>query len=594
MLSKNAGSNPLFTVCLIDGDGKQYRISSSSGKFSAVAKNDCAVFKFDGVGGMEFDAKVNARFPENDSKTYWTIEWKNNTGLHVEWVEFPGVTVPNALKGNGGNDVIFWPGVEGGIIEDLSLREKYKGTMYRETCYQTKNAWTGLYPYTTSMQFMAYYGEIDKKGLYVASHDADCNLKAIEPHMIDNDIHFEYRLFPGTSQNEYSMPYEMVIGAFEGDWYDAADIYRSWLEKSGMLPEKKMYENDMLPDWYKESPIILIYPVRGAKDTGDMEPNGMFPYMNAAKYVDSLAEKFGCKVMALLMHWEGTAPWAPPKVWPPYGGEEEFKKFTDHLHSKGNLIGVYASGIGWTLKSTLDPSYDERAQREYEELGIEKIACKTSAGIIEQSLIIGSAIRYSIDVCTHNDLIKDIVSNEVMSICRAGCDYAQYFDQNLGGLGCLCYSPDHGHPPVPGKWMKDDMTELYTRLTREIHESGSKMLLGCEEAAAEPFIKYLTFSDSRMNSQYYYGKPIPAYGYMFHEYLANFSGNQDGTYWALNTIDNPTNLAFRLANCYITGNMLSVTLNDEGKITWGWGHNEDEEGLPNQEEIITLVRNLND
>lgn len=593
MIAEGAAQMPLFTVCLIEKGGKQHRLSSSDAVFSTAQHATGAVMTYHNVGGMDLDVTVTARFPKDDAKTYWSMEWRNGTGLTVEWVDFPNVTVPQALVGDGGDNVLFWPGTEGGLIEDLALREKYKGTKYRETGYQTKNAWTGVYPNTVSMQFMAYYSEADEKGLYVAAHDPEGNLKAIEPHSVEEGIRIEYRLFPGSTEEVYSMAYEMVVGAFCGDWYDAADIYRNWLDTSGMLPEKKLLENEDLPDWYAESPVTLIYPVRGAKDTGDMEPNGMFPYMNGAKYVDELAEALDSKVMALLMHWEGTAPWAPPKVWPPYGGEEEFKKYVDHLHSKGNLIGVYASGIGWTKESTLDPSYNERATREYEELHIEDIACRTSAGTIDQSQIIGSSIRYSVDVCTHNEQIKDIVSEEIGHICDAGCDYTQYFDQNLGGLGCLCYSEAHGHAPVPGKWMKEDMIELYTRLQSEIRQKGSKMLLGCEEAAAEPFIQYLKFSDSRAASQFYYGKVVPAYGYLYHEYLNNFAGNQDGTYWALNSVDNPSNLAFRIANCFISGNMISLILTHDGRISWGWGHIEDEEGVPDRAEIITLVKNLN-
>ncbi len=594
MIAEKAAGMPLFTICLIEKGGKQHRLSSSDALFSAARHVSGAVMTFYKVGGYDLDVTVTVRFPKDDAKTYWSLEWRNGTGLSVEWVDFPNILVPYQLKGNGGDHVLFWPGLEGGLIEDLSLREKYKGTMYRETGYQTKNAWTGVYPNTVSMQFMAYYSEADEKGLYVAAHDPEGNLKAIEPHGVEDGIRIEYRLFPGTEEEVYSMQYEMVVGAFCGDWYDAADIYRSWLDKSGMLPEKKLLENEDIPDWYAESPVTLIYPVRGAKDTGDMEPNGMFPYMNGAKHVDALSEALGCKVMALLMHWEGTAPWAPPKVWPPYGGEAEFKKYVDYLHEKGNLIGVYASGIGWTKESTLDPSYNERATREYEELHIEDIACRTAAGTIEQSKIIGSAIRYSVDVCTHNEQIRDIVSEEIGHICDIGCDYAQYFDQNLGGLGCLCYSDAHGHAPVPGKWMRDDMVALYKRLQREIRDKGSQMMLGCEEGAAEPFIEYLKFSDSRATSQFYYGKVVPAYGYLYHEYLNNFAGNQDGTYWALNTLDNPSNLAFRIANCFISGNMISLVLTHDGQISWGWGHIMEEEGVPDREEIITLVKNLND
>lgn len=135
------------------------------------------------------------------------------------------------------------------------------------------------------------------------------------------------------------------------------------------------------------------------------------------------------------------------------------------------------------------------------------------------------------------------------------------------------------------------MIELYKRLRREIKERGSQMQIGCEVGASEPFLSYLTFSDSRYTQQYYYGKPVPAYGYLYHEYLNNFAGNNCGSE-SLNCMDNPSNLAFRIANSFVSGNMISLILSHQGEIYWGWSHGE-EERLPNREEIIALVRNLN-
>ena len=121
------------------------------------------------------------------------------------------------------------------------------------------------------------------------------------------------------------------------------------------MPEglKKLSENTELPRWYEDAPIVVSYPVRGLFDTDEITPNKLFPYENAMPFIDELARKTNARIMVLLMHWEGTAPWAPPFVWPPYGGEEALRTFIDKLHAHGHLIGVYLSGIGFTEKSNL-------------------------------------------------------------------------------------------------------------------------------------------------------------------------------------------------------------------------------------------------
>lgn len=592
MLSGDAKGMPLFVICLNDREGNQIRLSSNDAVYSVKQGAEEMEMTFASVGGMDVFVTVNMQAPKESPLTYWNLKYENKTGMIVEWVDFPNVVVQNNLKSTGGEHVIFWPGTEGGLIEDVDLREKWLYIKYREAGYMTDGGWTGVYPSNVNMQFMAYYGEEDEKGLYVAAHDPYGNLKQIDFHKIEEGVRLENRLFPGTVETNYKMPYDIVLGAFDGDWYDAADIYRNWYETcEEMKRPKKIAENPELPSWYEASPVSLIYAVRGSKDTGDMEPNGMFPYINGAKVVDRYADLLDSKVMAILMHWEGTAPWAPPYVWPPFGGEEVFKEYVDYLHAKGNYIGVYGSGIGWTKYSYLNPDYNEESNRRYEEEHIEDIVCKTRKGTVEQSRVVGPPIRSGIDICSHNEQIKNMVRGEIKSLAQANCDYVQYFDQNLGGLGPMCYSDKHGHAPVPGKWQTDDMIDLYEKLLSDIKMYGSKMVLGCEVAASEPFIGQLLFNDSRYTHQHYYGKTVPAYGFLYHEYLNNFMGNNCGAS-SLNCKDNPKNLAFRIANAFVSGNMLSIVLTHDGQVSWGWC-NPNNDVLPNGEEAITLTRNLN-
>ncbi len=154
---------------------------------------------------------------------------------------------------------------------------------------------------------------------------------------------------------------------------------------------------------------MITYPVRGHKDMGDMTPNEFYPYTNGLKIVDKYNKAFESKIMALLMHWEGSAPWAPPYVWPPFGGEKNYLEFVRGLHKKGNLAGLYASGIGYTLRSNTDTTYN--MYREFEEKHLEAVMKVAPDGTLATNGVCTgpNAQRLGYDMCPANDFVKNVV-----------------------------------------------------------------------------------------------------------------------------------------------------------------------------------------
>lgn len=591
-IQSGGDTRPLFKIRFLNDSGVPFDIGADeSTHFNMIREitGECTEIKmyYSFEGKLPVSVLVKIRCPHDSPFTYWNLSVEHHTGWYIEWIDFPDIIVPDDLIANNGRSRIFWPSMEGCLVEDAALRDK-TWLKYSPVGYPSKG-WEGYYPAACPMQFMAYYDE--NGGLYIGAHDGECNIKAIEYYKAGNGVKLENRLFPGAIRNgKYEMEYDIVLGVFSGDWHDAAEIYRNWFEGSEIKKPAKLYENSDLPEWIKDSPVVVTYPVRGVKDTGDMKPNGYFPYVNALPHLNRLSEEIGSNILALLMHWEGTAPWAPPYVWPPFGGEELFREFIDALHGKGNLAGVYCSGIGWTNESVLVPEYNRKAQ--FEEENLADIMCAAPDGSVPHSLICNGTIRWGHDMCPANKFVEDTVFDEVSKIIQTGCDYIQFFDQNLGGASYFCYSKKHGHPPAPGKWQKEAMEGILKRLMDIVDRSGKKTVIGCESAAAEPYIPYLMFNDLRFNINYFYAKPVPAYAYIFHEYINNFMGNQNNSCAAISIEKTPDNLLFRLAYSFIAGDMLTLVLKDKGEINWDWGTEWTVPGL-DQDAVKKLVGNLN-
>ncbi len=247
---------------------------------------------------------------------------------------------------------------------------------------------------------------------------------------------------------------------------------------------------------------------------------------------------------------------------------------------------MYCSGIGWTTYSYLNPELDISDRYD------ERLISKNFFGKITQSKVLGPPIRQGYDMCPYDSRVAEIVAREVSSIAAAGVDYAQYFDQNLGGESCFCYAKDHGHPEAPGVWQNEAMKRIFSRVYEELDKNGKKLIIGCEGAASEPFIGYLPFNDLRFNIGYKMAKPVPVYSYVFHEYLNNFMGNQNCVHLFVDLDKSPDNLLFRLAYAFAAGDMFTLTLCGGGRISWAWTTPWDVPP-PEEEPVFELIKNLN-
>jgi hypothetical protein len=585
---------PLFSIRFRSQaeNGKIYQFNSLQAKnVKIISSNDTISMSYSKFEGADMTVNVHVATSKDSPFMYWNLSIDNKTNYTIDYIDFPNVVVPNDLLATGGTGRIFWPAQEGCLIEDIKIREESAWLKFKPIEYPNMG-WGGLYPSSTQMQFMAYYNA--NGGLYLAAHDEHCNPKGIEFHRLsENGIKLDFRLFSGgAGKGLYKMPYYMVMGVFDGDWYDAATIYRNWRENSKMQVPPKIKDNKLLPDWYFKSPVVITYPVRGHRDMGDMTPNELYPYTNALKIINRYNKAFDSKVMALLMHWEGSAPWAPPYVWPPFGDKKNYLEFVNSLHRKGNLAGLYASGIGYTLRSNTDTTYN--MYREYKENHLEKVMKVAPDGTLATNGVCAgtTAQRIGYDMCPANEFVRKVVLDQVSKIVKSKTDYIQYFDQNLGGSCYACYGTAHGHSYGPGLWQNDAMRNIFKGFQPILEESGYKPLVGCEAAASEANISYLFFNDARATINLFTGTPVPAYAFVNHEYVNNFMGNQNGVSKGIDVMKSPMNFLQRLAYAFCAGDMLTVILRGNGDMIWDWGIPWEAE-TPNQEQIVNLVKNLN-
>ena len=504
----------------------------------------------------------------------WSIKVINHTDSLLEQVEIMTLGLHPQLIDEGGKGEIDIPYNEGLRVTSMKRREE-SVFRYFDVDYPSE----GLYymcPNMISSPFMAYIN--DGTGLYLAMLDKESTPKHIDFRYFEGVLKTEFAVFTNIDYGQsYEMDFDSVMLFFEGDYFDACDLYREWFYQNNGKKYKTIKDQyDKLPHWYHESPVVVTYPVVGTKDSDkEMKPGGLYPYTNGLAVMDYYGQQTDSKIMALLMHWESTAPWAPPYVWPPYGDVDNFYKYRDELHKRGYLLGVYTSGFGWTNVSHRR-EYDKT--EEFKKDHLADIMCVNTKG--EMRSVIVQDIRQSYDMCPACEKTKDLIRNETKKMIDGGIDYIQILDQNHGGNPYFCYSDKHGHVPAPGKWQVKETLKLLESIDKK------QVILGCESAASEPYLGQLLLSDNRFIIDFHPGEPIPMYSYIYHEYVNNFMGNQISCGLLSGERYGYT---YRMAYSFIAGDLYTYIIDGDGKTHIAWCNDEiisDE--MPNR-----LIKNTN-
>lgn len=567
LIASGDQAQPLFALRFRDPAGNPRIISSLQGRMRADPSPEGTVLHYAFSPELPLDVTVTVA-AKKDGAFALGLRLHHELPGFLEYIEMPMIRVPSDFIANGGKGSLLWPAMEGVLVEDAGLREM-ANFKYRPVEYPN-HGWCGYYPGCVQMQFMAYMRE--GAGLYLASHDAACTTKEIEYCQQDDGVHMIFRIYPGAiPAGEYVLPFEMVLKPFAGDWQVAADIYRTWVEASTLPLPPKLKDRPDREAWLEASPIVVTYPVTGiGHHAGPTKPNEFFPFTQALPAIARAAEKTNSTILALPMHWEGTSPWAPPYVWPPRGGEENMRQFADALHAAGHQLGLYCSGLAWTNTAvTGDGGYDRR--EEFERRHLINEMCQGPQGQYQSLICNGDDLRWGYDFCATSKVARDIVLGEARKIAAAGVDYIQLFDQNLGAAAYQCYDARHGHPGAPGSWQAAAMRGLLAHFKTELSQAGySQVRLGCESAAAEPYIEYLPLNDLRFFIGYNFGRPVSALAYVYHEYTTNFMGNQCEVMEWIDGDKSPHNLALRYAHSFVAGDLLTVILKNGGEMHWAW------------------------
>jgi len=461
---------PAFVIQYLDSNHDFQQIDSTQArKISVELSGKTLRAVFTGLGGLDLAATMTVRMDDEDPQSHWSISVRNHANLAITDVQFPYLVVSYHLGGRPKSEAILQPLGTGQLWEAPKPQDLEPDSPHAWQ-FRPENYDTHHYPGLTFAQFLAYYN--DRAGIYISCQDDSGSIKLIKPvHNREGGIRLGVaHVGDWPANGERELGYEVVLQAFKGDWYEAAEIYRNWSLQQPWAAAP-LHKRKDVPDWLLDSPPHIIVRIQGQLDGGPAEPNQQFlPYPKILPLLENISKQIDAPLVAVVMAWERPGSWVYPDCFPPAGGDKSLHEFTELARARGWHVGSYSNGTRWVTHHYWT-GYDGR--RYYAEQQGEKTVCRThDQQAWEENWAL--AWRPSYACCLGVARTREIAENFVQRLTDDGLDWIQFLDQNTGCSTFPCFAPYHGHPSGPGKWMTAGMQSMLDGFRRIADEQTRK------------------------------------------------------------------------------------------------------------------------
>ncbi len=530
------------------------RLSSRDARQTNIGLTDNAgvqtlTMAFHQVGGHHLSVIATVRVSAAEPGSQWGLSLDNRAGLDIIDLQFPFIVTRYDLKGS-----LLTP-TYAGRLKTNPAPESLEPDSAEAWEFSSENGNSAHYPGGFFAQFMAYYTR--QAGLYLACEDSAAHVKLFKT------LHCEPGIRLGIAhvgdwprQGARTLEYAIVLRCFKGDWYDAADLYRNWtLRQPWAVP---LHRRPDVPAWLLDSPAYISLRIQGELDIGPVFPiKGFLPYTKALPLLDHLARQLKAPLAVILMAWERGGPWVYPECFPPVGGDAALKRFCRLARQRGWRVGSYCNGSRWVTRHFWN-DYDGRDffQKKH---GTQSV-CRTPSGEAWQESW-DRKWRHSYACCLGEPQTRKLAEQFVARLIDWGMESIQFFDQNMGAATFPCFSADHEHPPVPGRWMADAMRKVVHGFQKAARSSPALQIIHSTEAPCnETCLPLFQECDVRVIppghvSNYDF---LPLYHYLYHECIILQGGMGMGP--------EPHHLATRNACNAVLGELPGAVMTDDGTL----------------------------
>ena len=199
-------------------------------------------------------ANAHAELPRAAEGGPVTLRWQTELGVRVtvtvDWDEGRAFTRWRIRVDNASKDLGIWR-VAFPILPGFG----HPGRTDVATSYLHRNLRDRVTSPLWSWQFVPI--TCGRATLYVAMHDARHNHRELT---FEPGKELRITTLPsemGKPGNSYAQDHDTVIGAVEGDWYDAAQVYREWGLKQAWCRRGPVARWEGLPDGFRDTAIWL-------------------------------------------------------------------------------------------------------------------------------------------------------------------------------------------------------------------------------------------------------------------------------------------------------------------------------------------------